>query len=58
MVLQIRLSNFFSINEEVILDMQAASLQTKESKDLLGNTFVCNDEREPMLQERVTLSKR
>lgn len=45
MVLQIRLSNFFSINEEVILDMQAASLQTKESKDLLGNTFVCNDER-------------
>lgn len=45
MVLQIRLSNFFSINEEVILDMQAASLQTRESKDLLGNTFVCNDER-------------
>jgi AAA15 family ATPase/GTPase len=45
MVLQIRLSNFFSINEEVILDMQAASLQTKESKDLLDNTFVCNDER-------------
>ena len=45
MVLQIRLSNFFSINEEVILDMQAASLQTKESKDLLGNSFVCNDER-------------
>ena len=45
MVLQIRLSNFFSINEEVIVDMQAANLQTKESKDLLGNTFVCNDER-------------
>ena len=45
MVLQIRLSNFFSINEEVVLDMQAASLQTRESKDLLGNTFVCNDER-------------
>ena len=45
MVLEIRLSNFFSINEEVVLDMQAANLQTKESKDLLGNTFVCNDER-------------
>ena len=45
MVLEIRLSNFFSINEEVVLDMQAASLQTKESKELLGNTFVCNDER-------------
>lgn len=45
MVLEIRLSNFFSINEEVVLDMQAANIQTKESKDLLGNTFVCNDER-------------
>ena len=45
MVLEIRLSNFFSINEEVVLDMQAANLQTKESKELLGNTFVCNDER-------------
>ena len=45
MVLEIRLTNFFSINEEVVLDMQAANLQTKESKDLLGNTFVCNDER-------------
>ena len=45
MVLEIRLNNFFSINEEVVLDMQAASLQTKESKELLGNTFVCNDER-------------
>jgi len=45
MVLQIRLSNFFSISEEIVLDMQAASLQTRESKDLLGNTFVCNDER-------------
>lgn len=45
MVLEIRLSNFFSINGEVVLDMQAANLQTKESKDLLGNTFVCNDER-------------
>ena len=45
MVLEIRLSNFFSINEEVILDMRAANLQTKESKDLLGNTFVCNGNR-------------
>ena len=45
MVLEIRLSNFFSIYEEVVLDMQAANLKTKESKELLGNTFVCNDER-------------
>jgi Predicted ATPases len=45
MVLEIRLGNFFSINEEVVLDMKAANLQTKESKDLLGNTFVRNGER-------------
>lgn len=45
MVLEIRLSNFFSINEEVVLDLKAANLQTKESKNLLGNTFVCNGER-------------
>ena len=45
MVLQIRLSNFFSINEEVVLDLQAANIQTKESKSLLGNTFLCNKER-------------
>lgn len=45
MVLEIRLGNFFSINEEVALDMKAANLQTKESKDLLGNTFVRNGER-------------
>ena len=45
MVLEIRLSNFFSINEEVTLDLQAAKLQTKVSRDLLSNTFVCNGER-------------
>lgn len=45
MVLEIRLSNFFSINDEVVLDMQAANLQTKQSKELEGNTFVCNGER-------------
>lgn len=45
MVLEIRLSNFFSIDEEVVLNMRSANLQTKESKALLGNTFVCNDER-------------
>lgn len=45
MVLEIRLSNFFSIDREVTLEMQAANLQTKESKALLGNTFVCDSER-------------
>ena len=45
MVLEIRLENFFSINEEVVLDMRAAHIQTKKAVELEGNTFVCNDER-------------
>jgi hypothetical protein len=45
MVLEIRLSNFFSLQNEVILDLQAANLQTKKAKDLEANTFVCNGER-------------
>lgn len=45
MVLEIRLENFFSINEEVVLDMRAARIQTKKAMELEGNTFACNDER-------------
>ena len=45
MVLEIRLSNFFSIKDEVVLDMQAASIQTKKAKELEENTFVCGNER-------------
>jgi hypothetical protein len=45
MVLEIRLSNFFSLRDEVILDLQAANLQTKKAKYLEANTFVCKDER-------------
>ena len=45
MVLEIRLENFFSINEEVVLDMRAARIQTKKAVELEGNTFACNDER-------------
>ena len=44
MVLEIRLSNFFSIKDEVILDMQAASIQTKKAKELEENTVVYLDE--------------
>ena len=54
MVLEIRLSNFFSIKDEVVLDMQAASIQTKKAKELEENTFVCGDER---LLERAVLSR-
>jgi hypothetical protein len=45
MVLEIRLSNFFSLRDEVVLDLQAANLQTKKAKDLEANTFICNGER-------------
>ncbi len=45
MILEIRLENFFSIDEEVVLDMRAANIQSKKAKDLEGNTFVCNGER-------------
>ena len=34
MVLEIALTNFFSLNEKVILDMQAANIQTKEVRAL------------------------
>lgn len=45
MILEIRLSNFFSIKDEVVLDMQAANIQTKKAKELEENTCVCGDER-------------
>lgn len=65
MILEIRLSNFFSIKDEVVLDMQAASIQTKKAKELEENTFVCGDERllktvaiyVQMPQERAVLSR-
>lgn len=39
MVLEIRLSNFFSIKEEITLDLRAANIQTKQAKELSGNIF-------------------
>jgi AAA15 family ATPase/GTPase len=39
MILEIRLSNFFSIKEEVILDLRAANMQSKQAKELSGNIF-------------------
>ncbi|MCM1301862.1 MAG: ATP-binding protein [Bacteroides cellulosilyticus] len=45
MVLEIRLSNFFSIKDEVVLNMQAANIKTGAAKKLLGNTFTCGNER-------------
>lgn len=44
MVLEIALTNFFSINEKITLDLQAANLQTKEARALAGNTFSAGGE--------------
>lgn len=45
MILEIALTNFFSINEKIALDLQAANLQTKEARVLDGNTFKVGNER-------------
>lgn len=45
MVLEITLTNFFSINEKITLDLQAANIQTKEARVLDGNTFKVGNER-------------
>jgi len=43
MILEIRLSNFFSINEEIILDMRAANIKSKNAKSLKNNVFQYNE---------------
>lgn len=45
MVIEVSLSNFFSINETVTLDMQTANIHTKEARALAGNTFCAGNER-------------
>ena len=44
MVLEIALTNFFSINEKITLDLQAANIQTKEARALDDNTFSVGNE--------------
>ncbi len=39
MILEIKISNFFSINDEVVLDLRAGNLRSKKSKDLSDNIF-------------------
>ncbi len=39
MIIEIKLGNFFSVMDEVVLDMRAANIQTKKSKELEENTF-------------------
>lgn len=43
MVFEIRISNFFSILEEVSLDLKAANLNSANSKSLTDNVFEFND---------------
>jgi AAA15 family ATPase/GTPase len=45
MILEIRLSNFFSIKEEVILDMRAGNSKTQKTQALQANTFAYKDEQ-------------
>ncbi len=45
MVLEIRLRNFYSIKEEVILDLRAGALRTKSALDLKGNSFTFGKEQ-------------
>ncbi len=45
MILEVALTNFFSLNERVSLDLQAANIQTKEARDLMSNTFMIGNER-------------
>lgn len=42
MVLEIRLSNFFSINEEIVLDMRAAPIRSANAVALKNNVFSHN----------------
>jgi len=39
MVLEIRLSNFFSIKDEIVLDFRAGNIKTQKARSLSGNTL-------------------
>ena len=39
MILEVRLNNFFSIKDEVILDLRAGNIQTKQAKELEDHFF-------------------
>ncbi len=45
MILEIRLSNFFSIKDEIVLDLRAANINTKKSQELIDNTIPFDDYR-------------
>ncbi len=43
MIIEIRLSNFFTIKDEIVLDLKAGSSQTKKTQELSQNTFSFKD---------------
>lgn len=45
MILEIRLKNFFSIKDEVVLDLRAATIQTATAKSLSDNYFTYGKEK-------------
>lgn len=45
MILEIRLSNMFSLRDEVTLNLQAAKIQSQKSKALEGNLFTVGGEQ-------------
>lgn len=45
MILELRLSNLFSLRDEISLDLQAAKIQTQKSKSLEGNLFSVSGEK-------------
>jgi AAA15 family ATPase/GTPase len=44
MVLEIRLSNFFSIKDEIVLDLRAGGSKSQQAQSLQANTFACKNE--------------
>ena len=45
MILELHLTNFFSLRDEVTLDLQAARILTKKGRALEGNCFTAGDEK-------------
>jgi AAA15 family ATPase/GTPase len=43
MILEIRLSNFFSIKDEIVLDLRAGNIKNRKSQELSDNTFPFED---------------
>lgn len=45
MILEIRLSNFFSIKDEIVIDFRAANIQSKNARALKDNVFTQGKEK-------------